>query len=51
MGWGLLGLGIMFLSVDLLKWNGMLMQVLVGVLVVILNYAASKLFIFKGDKT
>ncbi len=48
---GLLELAIMFLTVDLLKWNGMLMKILVGVLVVILNYAASKLFIFKGGKT
>ena len=38
---------IIFVTVDLLHWNGNLMKLFTSVLVVILNYVASKLFVFK----
>ena len=44
---GLLDLGIMYLFVDILHWHEMLMKILSNVLVIILNYLFSKLFIFK----
>ena len=47
-GSGLLETGILFLTVDLLQWNGNLWKILTSVLVVILNYAASKLLVFKA---
>ena len=46
---GILDLGIMVFTVDFLHWNGMLMKVLSNILVIILNYAASKLLIFKNN--
>ena len=48
-GSGLLETAILFLTVDLLHWNGNLWKILTSVLVVILNYVASKLLVFKAD--
>ena len=44
---GALETGIIFLTVDLLLWNGNVMKLIASVLVVILNYIASKLLVFK----
>ena len=44
---GLLDLGCMFLFVDVLHWNDLLIKALDNVLVVVLNYVASKLLIFR----
>ena len=38
---------ILFLAVDLLHWNGNIWKFVTQVLVVILNYVASKLIVFK----
>lgn len=38
---------ILFVTVDLLRWNGNIWKLLTSVLVVILNYFASKLLVFK----
>ena len=38
---------ILFVSVDVLGWNGNLWKLITSVLVVVLNYFASKLLIFK----
>lgn len=38
---------ILFLTVDLLHWNGNIWKLVTQVLVVILNYVASKLIVFK----
>ena len=38
---------IIFVTVDLLLWNGNIMKLLTSVLVVILNYVASKLLVFR----
>ena len=38
---------IIFVTVDLLLWNGNLMKLVTSVLVVILNYIASKLLVFR----
>ena len=44
---GLLDLGCMFLFVDVLHWNDLLIKALDNALVVVLNYVASKLLIFR----
>ncbi|MFI3324887.1 MAG: GtrA family protein [Clostridia bacterium] len=44
---GFLDVVIMFLTVDILQFNSLLMKLLSNVLVIIINYIASKLFIFK----
>ena len=44
---GAMETGILFVSVDLLGGNGNLWKILVSVLVVVLNYFASKLLVFK----
>jgi putative flippase GtrA len=38
---------ILYLTVDVLGWNGNLWKLLISVLVVVLNYVGSKLFVFK----
>ncbi len=45
---GVLELVLMFLLVDILKFDGILMKILVNIIVIILNYVASKLVIFKN---
>ena len=44
---GVLDLAIMYVSVDLLAWNSTLMKCISNVIVIIANYVASKLIIFK----
>lgn len=46
-GSGLLETAIIFVTVDLLSWNGNVMKLITSVLVVILNYIGSKLLVFK----
>ena len=46
-GTGVLELALMYLTVDVLHWNGMLMKLLVNILVIILNYVGSKLLVFR----
>ena len=46
-GSGALETGILFLVVDALHWNGNLWKVITSVLVVVINYVASKLLVFK----
>lgn len=47
---GLMDTAIMYIFVDLLSFNDMVVKVLSNILVIILNYVASKLFIFKAKK-
>lgn len=44
---GALDLGIMFVCVDLLKMNDIIIKAFANVIVIVLNYIASKLVIFK----
>ena len=44
---GVLEVALMFLLVDILKLNGTVMKLITNVIVIILNYIASKLVIFK----
>lgn len=44
---GALETAIIFVTVDLLCWNGNIMKLLTSVLVVVLNYVFSKLLVFK----
>ena len=46
-GSGLLETAIIFVTVDMLHWNGNVMKLVTSVLVVILNYIGSKLLVFK----
>lgn len=45
-GSGLMETAIIFVTVDCLAWNGNVMKLLTSVLVVVLNYVASKLLVF-----
>lgn len=47
LGSGVLETAIIFLTVDLLGWNGNAMKLLTSVLVVVLNYIGSKLLVFQ----
>ena len=49
-GSGLLETVILFVSVDLLHWNGNVWKILTSVLVVIINYVGSKFLVFKKMK-
>lgn len=46
---GLLDMLIMFIAVDVMAWNELLWKAFSNALVIILNFAASKLIIFKGS--
>ena len=46
-GSGVLETAIIFLTVDVLSWNGNIMKLATSVLVVVLNYVSSKLLVFK----
>ena len=46
-GSGVLETAILFVTVDLLQWNGNVIKLLVSVLVVVLNYFGSKLLVFR----
>ena len=46
-GSGLLETAILFVTVDCLVWNGNVWKLVTSVLVVLLNYVASKLLVFK----
>ena len=49
-GSGVMETAIIFLTVDCLQWNGNVMKLIVSVLVIILNYMASKLLVFTKKK-
>ena len=49
LGSGLLETGILLVTVDMLHWNGNVMKLIVSVLVVIWNYVASKLLVFRNN--
>lgn len=44
---GVIDLGIMYIAVDILHYPGVIFKVISNVIVIILNYVASKLVIFK----
>ncbi|MBE6958842.1 MAG: GtrA family protein [Ruminococcaceae bacterium] len=46
-GSGVLETGIIWLCVDMLGWNGVVMKLITAVLVIVLNYVGSKLLVFK----
>lgn len=50
LGTGLIDLGIMFVTVDILFWNATLMKIISNVIVIILNFVFSKLIVFKKDR-
>jgi len=48
---GALETGLIAFTVDLLKWDGILMKILGSVIVIVLNYVASKWIVFTDRKT
>jgi len=50
LGSGVLETAIIWLTVDMLCWNGMLMKLITSVLVIIINYFGSKFLIFTKKK-
>lgn len=46
-GSGVLETFILWLCVDVLTWNGLVMKIITSIVVVILNYAASRLLVFR----
>lgn len=46
---GVLDVAIMAVAVDLLKWNGLLWKLISNVVVIVINYVASKFLIFKNN--
>lgn len=49
-GSGILETAIIFVTVDCLHWNGNIIKLVTSVLVVILNYVASKLLVFRKKR-
>ena len=49
-GSGLVETAIIFMTVDLLRFNGNIIKILTSILVVILNYVASKLVVFRKSE-
>lgn len=47
---GLLDVAIMYISVDIMNWNALIWKVISNVLVIIINYIASNLVIFKKQE-
>ena len=50
LGTGLIDLGIMFVTVDILIWDATLMKIISNIIVIILNFVFSKLIVFKKDR-
>ena len=50
---GLMDMAIMYVTVDVLHWSDMIMKILSNILVIVLNFVFSKLFIFakKDEKS
>lgn len=46
---GVLDTLVMFITVDLLSWNDLMMKIISNIIVIILNYIISKFFVFKGE--
>ena len=47
---GAIDLIIMYIAVDVMKWNAVFMKVISNIIVIVLNFVASKVFIFKDRK-
>ena len=50
LGSGILNVFLMWLTVDMLHWNSLLMMVIVSVLVVVINYITGKIMVFTKKK-
>ncbi len=48
---GVLDAAVMAFAVDMMNWNGMLWKMLSNIVVIVLNYAASKLLIFRRHES
>ncbi|MBS5644237.1 MAG: GtrA family protein, partial [Clostridiales bacterium] len=45
-----LDMGVLWLGIEILRMNDMLVKILSNILVIIVNYIASKFFIFKKNR-
>lgn len=50
LGTGILDTALMFLFVIILSWNEMISKIFVNILVIIINYVASKFWVFRNSK-
>ncbi len=48
-GTGVIEIGMMWVFVDLLEFNGTLMKLITNILIIVINYLASKFFVFRGE--
>lgn len=48
---GVLDVGVMYLTVDILGWNAMLWKLLSNIIVIIINYILSKMIVFKKENS
>ena len=48
---GIIDVAIMYIFVDIFKWDDLIVKILSNVVVIILNYIFSKLFIFKKESS
>lgn len=48
-GTGVIEVGMMWIFVDLLKFNGTVMKLFTNVIIIVINYIASKFLVFKGE--
>ena len=49
-GSGLFETAFLAITVDLLAWNGLVMKIIASIVIVVLNYIGSRVFVFKQDK-
>lgn len=47
---GVTDVALIWLTVDLAKWNEVAMKIVVGVIIVVLNYVVSRWFVFRSKK-
>ncbi len=47
---GICDVALIWLTVDLLQWNEVMMKIGVGVLIVVLNYVISRWWVFRAQK-
>lgn len=51
LGTGILDMVLMYVFIDLFQWNGVVSKVIVNFIVIIINYIASKFWIFTKKET
>lgn len=47
---GLLDIGLLYLFVSIIHMNDLISKIIIGIIITILNYVISKMYVFKGGK-